>query len=194
MTDWEQHYLEGNTPWNKNQPSPPMLEWVRQNKPAGRALVPGCGVGHDVAMLCEHGLDACGLDIAPTAIEMAQQAYPQLVSRFVLADLFNPPAYLRGSFDFIFEHTCLCALPPEWRTRYEKAVHELLKPGGLIVGIWFIHPEMDPGEQGPPFGIEVSELGTLFDEERWEIVEDRVPEVGYDGRIGRERLRELRKH
>jgi hypothetical protein len=62
MTDWEQHYLEGNTPWNKNQPSPPMLEWVRQNKPAGRALVPGCGVGHDVAMLCEHGLDACGLD------------------------------------------------------------------------------------------------------------------------------------
>jgi hypothetical protein len=69
----------------------------------------------------------------------------------------------------------------------------LLKTGGLIVGIWFINPEMDPGEQGPPFGIEVSQLGALFDESRWEIVEDRVPEVGYDGRIGRERLRALRK-
>lgn len=193
MTDWEQHYLEGNTPWNKGQPSPPMLEWVTDNKPTGRALVPGCGVGHDVAMLARNGLEAYGLDIAPTAVTMAQQTYPQLSDCFLLADLFDPPAGQLGSFDFIFEHTCLCALPPEWRVRYEKAAHELLKTGGLIVGIWFINPEMDPGEQGPPFGIEVSQLGALFDESRWEIVEDRVPEVGYDGRIGRERLRALRK-
>lgn len=193
MTDWEQHYLEGNTPWNKGQPSPPMLEWVSQNKPAGRALVPGCGVGHDVAMLAQHGLEAYGLDIAPTAIAMAQKAYPQLADCFLLADLFEPPTDLLGSFDFLFEHTCLCALPPEWRVRYEKAAHELLKPGGLLVGVWFMNPEMDPGEQGPPFGIEVTELSTLFDESRWEISEDRVPEVGYDGRVGRERLRVLRK-
>lgn len=193
MTDWEQHYLEGNTPWNKGQPSPPMLEWVSQNKPAGRALVPGCGVGHDVAMLAQHGLEAYGLDIAPTAIAMAQKTYPQLADCFLLADLFEPPTDLLGSFDFLFEHTCLCALPPEWRVRYEKAAHELLKPGGLLVGVWFMNPEMDPGEQGPPFGIEVTELSTLFDESRWEISEDRVPEVGYDGRVGRERLRVLRK-
>ena len=193
MTDWEQHYLEGNTPWNKGQPSPPMLEWVSQNKPAGRALVPGCGVGHDVAMLAQHGLEAYGLDIAPTAIAMAQKAYPQLADCFLLADLFEPPTDLLGSFDFLFEHTCLCALPPEWRVRYEKAAHELLKPGGLLVGVWFMNPEMDPGEQGPPFGIEVTELSTLFDESRWEISEDRVPGVGYDGRVGRERLRVLRK-
>jgi methyl halide transferase len=193
MTDWEQHYLEGNTPWNKGQPSPPMLEWVTSNKPAGRALVPGCGVGHDVAMLAQHGLDAFGLDIAPTAIAMAQKAYPELADHFMLADLFDPPADLLGSFDYLFEHTCLCALPPEWRTRYEKAAHELLKPGGLLVGVWFIHPEMDPGESGPPFGIEVSELGVLFDESRWEILEDRVPAIGYDGRVGRERLRVLHR-
>jgi len=193
MTDWEQQYREGTTPWNKGLPSPPMLDWVLKHKPVGRALVPGCGVGHDVAMLAEHGLDAHGLDIAPTAILMAEQTYPLLTGRFILADLFAPPADYTGSFDFIFEHTCLCALPPEWRVRYEKAVHDLLKPGGLLVGVWFINPEMGADESGPPFGIEVPQLCALFDESRWQIVEDLVPDVGYDGRVGRERLRVLRR-
>jgi methyl halide transferase len=193
MTDWEQNYQEGHTPWNKGLPSPPMLEWVEQNLPQGRALVPGCGVGHDVVMLVEKGLDAHGLDIAPTAIAMAHAAYPDQKSRFVLGDLFATPSDWQGSFDYLFEHTCLCALPPEWRTRYEAAAYELLKPSGQLVGIWFINPEMDPDESGPPFGIPVSELSILFDESRWQILEDHTPEVGYDGRVGRERLRVLRK-
>jgi SAM-dependent methyltransferase len=193
MTDWEQNYQDGHTPWNKGLPSPPMLEWVLQNRPQGRALIPGCGVGHDVAMLVEKGLDAYGLDIAPTAIAMAHAAYLDQKNRFVLGDLFATSAEWQGSFDYLFEHTCLCALPPEWRTRYETAAHQLLKPGGQIVGIWFINPEMDPDESGPPFGISVSELSTLFDESRWQVIEDRVPDVGYDGRVGRERLRVMRK-
>ena len=193
MTDWEQNYLEGHTPWNKGKASPPMMEWVSQNQPQGRALVPGCGVGHDVVMLVDAGLDAHGLDIAPTAIAMAQAAYPDQANRFVLGDLFATPLEWQGSFDFVFEHTCLCALPPEWRTRYEAAAYQLLKVGAQLVGIWFINPERDPDETGPPFGISVSELSALFDESRWQVIEDRVPEIGYDGRVGRERLRVLRK-
>jgi methyl halide transferase len=193
MTDWEQNYVEGHTPWNKGKASPPMMEWVSQNQPQGRALVPGCGVGHDVVMLADVGLDAHGLDIAPTAIAMAQAAYPDQANRFVLGDLFATPLGWQGSFDFVFEHTCLCALPPEWRTRYEAAAYQLLKVGAQLVGIWFINPEMDPDETGPPFGISVSELSALFDESRWQVIEDRVPEIGYDGRVGRERLRVLRR-
>ncbi len=193
MTDWEQNYVEGHTPWNKGKASPPMVEWVSQNQPQGRAFVPGCGVGHDVVMLVDAGLDAHGLDIAPTAIAMAQAAYPDQANRFVLGDLFATPLEWQGSFDFVFEHTCLCALPPEWRTRYEAAAYQLLKVGAQLVGIWFINPEMDPDETGPPFGISVSELSALFDESRWQVIEDRVPEIGYDGRVGRERLRVLRK-
>ena len=193
MTDWEQNYVEGHTPWNKGKASPPMMEWVSQNQPQGRVLVPGCGVGHDVVMLVDAGLDAHGLDIAPTAIAMAQAAYPDQANRFVLGDRFATPLEWQGSFDFVFEHTCLCALPPEWRTRYEAAAYQLLKVGAQLVGIWFINPEMDPDETGPPFGISVSELSVLFDESRWQVIEDRVPEIGYDGRVGRERLRVLRR-
>jgi SAM-dependent methyltransferase len=193
MTDWERCYTEGETPWNKGKPSPPMEQWVINHHPHGRALVPGCGVGHEVAMLAGQGVDAAGLDLSPTAIEMARAAYPAHADRFVTGDLFAMPAEWVGQFDYVFEHTCLCAMPPELRTDYEKAVHEVLKPGGLLVGIWFINPDMDPGESGPPFGIPVPELGVLFADSRWEIIEDVVPQIGHDGRVGRERLRVLRK-
>lgn len=193
MTDWESCYLEGSTPWDKGTPSPPLTEWVTKNTPAGRALVPGCGVGHDVAMLAEKGVDAHGLDLAPTAIERARAAYPTLQQRFHLGDLLKWPEAEAAGYDFIFEHTCLCALPPAMRADYAEAVFKLLKPGGRLVGIWFINPDMEPGEDGPPFGIPTTELEALFPASRWQVVEDYTPAVAFEGREGREQLRVLRR-
>lgn len=186
ITDWNQAYQENFTPWDKGLPSPPLVEWVASNTLTGRVLVPGCGVGHDVAHLVSCGIDAYGLDIAPTAVARAQEHYPQLAERFVCADLFE----FRGQYDAIVEHTCLCALPPEWRTRYRDAVASLLKPGGLLVGVFFINPEMDPGETGPPFGISPDELSELFTQ-GFHVVESHAPTAAYPGREGRESLRVL---
>ena len=66
-----------------------------------------------------HGLDATGLDIAPTAIAEAQALYPQLKERFIVGDLFNPAPELRGAFDVVLEHTCMSGLPPALRGRAE---------------------------------------------------------------------------
>jgi SAM-dependent methyltransferase len=187
ITNWDQAYQENFTPWDKGQPSPPLADWFSRNKISGRVLVPGCGVGHDVAHLVSLGIDATGLDIAPTAIERAKARYPQMAERFVLGDLFE----LKGQFDAVVEHTCLCALPPEWRVRYRDAVASLLKPGGLLIGIWFVNPEMDPGETGPPFGISPDELSALF-ASRFDIVESHTPKTAYPGREGRELLRVMK--
>lgn len=187
ITDWNQAYQENFTPWDKGLPAPPLAEWLEHNTLTGRVLVPGCGVGHDVAHLVSRGIDAHGLDIAPTAVERARAHYPQLAERFVCADLFE----FRGEYDAIVEHTCLCALPPEWRTKYRDAVAGLLKPGGLFVGVFFINPEMDPGETGPPFGIAHDELSALF-APRFEFLESRIPAKAYPGREGRECFRVMR--
>lgn len=186
--DWNQNYSEGNTPWDKGRPSPPLAQWLSQNKLSGRVLLPGCGAGHDVAHLVSLGIDAIGLDIAPLAVERAKASYPQFAERFVLGDLFA----FRGEFDAMVEHTCLCALPPEWRTRYRDAAVSLLKPGGLLVGVFYINPDLDPGEAGPPFGISSDELTALF-ADRFEVIESYVPDVAFPGREGREMLRVLRK-
>lgn len=193
MTDWDQCYQQGETPWDKGAPSPPLEAWLSGRRLSGRALVPGCGLGHDVALVTAAGAEATGLDIAPTAVERACAAHPQLAGRFVLGDLFAPPADWMGRFDWIFEHTCLCALPPERRGDYEQAVARLLRPGGRLVGVWFIEPEMDPGESGPPFALPVAELDALFPASRWRVLEDAVPAAAYPGRQGRERLRVLER-
>jgi len=188
ITDWDQAYQQNFTPWDKGMPSPPLAEWLSRNKLTGRVLVPGCGVGHDVTHLVAQAIDAYGLDIAETAIQLAKERYPQLAERFVLADLLE----YRGKFNAIIEHTCLCALPPEWRERYRDAVASLLTPGGLLMGVFFITPEMDPGETGPPFGISADDLTTLF-APSFDLIENYVPVSAFPGRDGRECVRVMRR-
>ena len=155
-------------------------------------MLPGCGRGHDVAMAVERGLDAVGLDIAPTAVVEARKLYPHLAERLVVGSLFDPPAELRGAFDLVVEHTCMSALHPTMRADYRRGIDLTLRSGGLLVGVWFINPNLDPGEEGPPYPFPVEDLTRLF-AKGFEVVEDYVPKVAYPGREGRERVRVLRK-
>ena len=190
--DWEKRYRDGDTHWDRGQASPPLAEQLRRHPLKGqRVLVPGCGRGHDVALLAASGADVTGLDIAPTAIREAAERHPEIAARLVVGDLFNLPSAFRQAFDVVVEHTCLSGLPPELRQQYRDGVSSALKPGGLIVGVWFINPQLDPGETGPPYPLSVAELDALF-ADGFEIVDDYVPEVGYEGREGRERVRVLR--
>ncbi len=64
--DWNECYQRGETAWDTGAPAPAMKQYLARHAVRGRALVPGCGRGHEVALAVEHGLDATGLDIAPT--------------------------------------------------------------------------------------------------------------------------------
>src|SRR5271155_5551135 len=97
--DWDEMYRKGEAFWDRGGPSPPMRQYLERRKPRGRALVPGCGRGHEVALAVENGLDATGLDIAPTAVAEACAQYPHLAERFVTGSLFDPPQEMRGEFD-----------------------------------------------------------------------------------------------
>jgi len=190
--DWDEIYRKGEVFWNKGAPSPPLMQYLERHPTRGRTLVPGCGHGHEVALAVAHGLDAIGLDIAPTGIAEARALYPQLAERFVVGDLFNPAPELRGAFDVLLEHTCLSGLPPSLRPDYRRGIDLTLKPGGLLIGVWFINPDLDPGEEGPPYPLSVPDLTALF-ADGYEIVDDYVPAVAFDTRVGRERVRVLRR-
>lgn len=190
--DWDEIYRKGEVFWNKGAPSPPMKQYLASHPVRGRALVPGCGHGHEVALAVEHGLDATGLDIAPTGVAEARALYPQLTERFVTGNLFDPPETMRGAYDVVLEHTCMSALPPTLRADYRRGIDQTLRIGGLLIGVWFINPALDPGEEGPPYPFNVGDLTALF-AEGYEIVEDYVPDVAFTGREGRERVRVLRR-
>lgn len=190
--DWDEIYRTGQVFWNKGEPSPPLKQYLERHEVRGRALVPGCGHGHEVALAVEHGLDAIGLDIAPTGIAEARAVYPHLADRFVAGDLFSPSEELRGAFNVVLEHTCMSGLHPSLRADYRRGIDLTLRRGGLLIGVWFINPDLDPGDEGPPFPFPVPELTALFADE-YEIVEDYVPDVSFETRVGQERIRVLRR-
>lgn len=190
MSDWNDLYAKGETPWDRGRPTP-VLEMLGNKRPEllrGRVLVPGCGLGHDARWLAERGCDVVAVDIAPLAIERAKALDTERRVDFRLADLFDFPPDLRGAFDLVWEHTCFCALDPPLRPRYVAAVRSALKPGGTVAGVFYMNPDLDPGETGPPFGIALDELMTIWQNGGFEVQEHWVPDVAYEGRAGRERF------
>ena len=190
--NWDEKYQKGEAPWDKGAPAPAMKQYLARHPVHGRALVPGCGRGHEVALAVEHGLDATGLDIAPTGVAEARAKYPHLAERFVTGSLFDPPEAMRGAYDVVLEHTCMSGLPPTLRADYRRGIDLTLRRGGLLIGVWFINPALGPGEEGPPYPFSVTDLTALF-AEGYDIVEDYVPNVAFPGREGRERVRVLRR-
>ena len=189
-TDWEARYLSGETPWEKGAPHPALVTFLKSDPVRGRVLVPGCGIGHDVRALAATADEVIGLDIAPAAIRAAK-LHPAIGGEsYVRGDLFALPAAMRGSFDCVFEHTCFCAIDPGRRADYVSAVEGALRPGGLLLAIFYMEPGLDPGETGPPFGTSKTELDSLF-RARFSLVKEWQPAATYAGREGRELCRLL---
>ena len=197
MTDWQSHYESGIIPWDRGGPAPALVKWLESHRLDGRILVPGCGTGHDLAALAAGGArEVVGLDIAPGAVAAAGARIAGLPGVSVMeGDLF---AFGRGAgreqFDGVFEHTCYCAIPPAMRDDYRDAVAAALRPGGLLLAIFYLEPWEDGFDQnqGPPFRSEIPDLDRRFGAD-FELIESFVPDVSYPGREGRELMRLLRK-
>lgn len=196
--NWQQEYAAGNTPWDKGAPAPALEDFLRERGPlSGRVLVPGCGTGSDIVPLAAGSDQVTGLDIAPLAVEAAGKRLAALPNVSVrLADIFTDchEAPLAGQFDAVWEHTCFCAIPPDRRPDYVRAMAAALKPGGLLLGVFYLNP-WDPEEdqdQGPPFGSTEEGLTASF-ETAFELLESWRPSRAYPGREGREIMRLMRR-
>ena len=192
-TDWESRYRSNDTPWDKGEASPALVDFLQKHPVRGRVLVPGCGFGHDVRAIARAGAglaEVLGVDIAPSAIRGAQaiSACDASGGTYEEGDLLAIPEIYWGAFDWVWEHTCFCAIDPDRRLQYAAGVAAALKPGGRFLAVFYLNPEMDPGQTGPPFGVTPRELDALFDS-AFELMRDWVPAKTYPNRAGRERMR-----
>lgn len=195
MTDWEQHYCEGRTPWDKGEPAPCLVDFLEQQALTGAVLVPGCGLGHDVRAIAGRSgaSEVVGLDVAPSAVKAAALRRKWPAERYEVADLFDLPAHLQGRFDWVWEHTCFCAIDPAKRTGYVAAVHGALKPGGQFLAVFYLNPYDDEHrEGGPPFGVSVEEIEVQF-QPYFVLEQGWVPSRTYPGREGREWMVKMSK-
>lgn len=159
---WESRYKEGNTGWDIAQPAPPFVDLLAQPDapPPGSLIVPGCGRGHDAIFFAQRGFSVVGVDFSRAAIVDARLAAERagVAVDFVEHDLFALPASYDHKFDYVLEHTCFAAIPPDKRPDYVKLVSRLIAPDGLYIAIFFAHGK--PG--GPPFNTTAEEIRTLF--------------------------------
>lgn len=160
---WEERYQEQTPRWDLGEAAPPFLSLLNsENKPnLGKTAVLGCGRGYDALLFAEHGFEVVGFDFAPTAIadsiSLAQTT--NNTAQFLQRDIFNLATEFPDYFDYVVEHTCFCAIPPERRTEYVQLVRSILRPNGELIALFFTHTR--PG--GPPFGSTPAEIRQYFE-------------------------------
>lgn len=168
---WDQRYLSGKTPWDQRDVPVQLRDYLQRTPATGRALVPGCGSGYEIRILHDRGWQVLGLDFSPAAVARARNELGPLGRLVRTGDFFAPADDLVG-FNLIYERTFLCALPPELHARYARRMAELIRPGGVLCGFFFLGPEDEP----PPHPLSQARLDALLGEAFDRIEDQPVPD------------------
>ena len=180
---WDTRYRDGVTPWDAGGVPPGLQKWLSTQPKGRRVLIPGCGSGYELQQFVRHGDDVLGIDFSDPALSRARKlALPVRKADFFALE--EPP------FDVVYERTFLCALPrsrwPDWSAR----LPQLVRPGGLLAGFFFL----DDNERGPPFGIAMARLHELLDA-AFTLEQDKAIPAGESVPVlkGKERWQEWRR-
>ncbi len=185
--DWEAWYQEGDTPWDLGGPTPVFSRLIREERFApGKLLIPGAGRGYDAIAFAQAGFAVTTVDLAPSACaamrERAKAAGVELEVR--QADFFTLNE--TAAYDLALEYTFYCAIDPGLRTAYRDQMARLLKPGGLLVGLFF--PLNRPlAADEPPYGVKRDEVEASF-KECFDLVHAEFPAESIKPRRGNEIL------
>jgi len=155
---WNNRHQTGETAWDIGYPSPPLKEYLDQIADKSlRILIPGAGNAWEAEYAWKQGFSRVEVvDIAPEAIAAFKQRVPDFpASQLHLLDFFE----LNNQYDLVIEQTFFCAIDPALRIKYVEKMHEILVPGGKLVGVMFDAPM---NSDRPPFGGNSQDYMTMF--------------------------------
>jgi SAM-dependent methyltransferase len=165
-TFWEERYQTDKTPWDIGEPAPAFVKYFdKKNISNKKIAVLGCGRGHDAFYLANlKAGEVHGFDFSESAINLCNTLKEKNSLKnisFHKTDFFNikNKAFWKNYFDYVIEHTSLCAIDPFRRKEYTDLVKYFLKADGKLVGLFFIRPK-ELG--GPPFGSTKEEIRELL--------------------------------
>lgn len=145
---WGDRYANNETGWDLGGPSTPLKEYLDQlTDKEIRILIPGGGRAYEAEHA--HRLGFRNIFV----IDLTDAPFKDLLARcpdfpkeqLILGDFFAH----NDRYDRILEQTFFCALDPSLRERYVAHMHDLLNPGGKLVGVLF-NEALDADK--PPFG------------------------------------------
>jgi len=122
--------------WADLAPSPYLLEWLENNPVGGlkkKAIAIGCGVGDDAEAMADAGYEVTAFDIAPSAITLCKNRYPDTKVNYLVADLFAYPKEWTEDFDLVYECNTIQVLPGKYRKEAMDAMVSLLSDDGHLL-------------------------------------------------------------
>ena len=97
---------------------------------AGPVADIGCGPGHLTAYLRERGVDAFGIDLSPTMIDVARREYPGL--RFDVGSMLSLELKDESLGGVLASYSIIHMPPTEYPTVFSE-FHRVLEPGGYLM-------------------------------------------------------------
>ena len=102
---------------------------------SGRLLELGCGAGDLTLWLAGKGYDACGVDIAPFAIDWAREKGRErnIKSDFTVGNVLDLCHYQNDSFDIVLDGHCFHCIIGDDRELFLASARRVLKPRGVLL-------------------------------------------------------------
>ena len=178
---WQVRFEKSDTPWQLNMASTVLMEALDELESSGfslaekQVLSPGCGRGLDALEVASRGARVLAVDWSSAAVEDLKSRYEAIRGscrgsvEVVAGDFFEMDPQ---PLDLVLEHTFFCALDPSMRTTYAEKIAQWTKPGGFLVGNFFVLGEevvktlpglsLTQRGEGPPFASTVKEIEGLL--------------------------------
>jgi SAM-dependent methyltransferase len=144
-------------PWSIGAPQPELAALIEQGKFHGDVLDVGCGEAAISLTLAERGQTTVGLDLSPTAIELARREAAKrglTTATFEVADISTFTGY-DGRFGTIVDSTLFHSIPVEAREGYQKSISRAAAPGASYFALVF---DRAGAPEGPINAVTADEL------------------------------------
>jgi 2-heptyl-1-hydroxyquinolin-4(1H)-one methyltransferase len=162
-------------PWSIGEPQPEIAELIGQGKFHGEVLDVGCGEAAVDLYLAERGFTTVGLDLSPTAIELAKAEAAKrglTNASFEVADISAFGGY-DGRFNTIVDSTLFHSIPVELREGYQQSIVRAAAPGAKYFVLVFDRAGLP---EGPINAVTEDELRDVVSE-YWTIDEIRPARI-----------------
>ena len=159
QADWNSKWEQNLIGWDIGYVSTPIKEYIDQltNKDL-KILIPGAGNSYEGEYLFKQGFNNISiLDLSRVPFNNLKKRcldFPE--DSLIIGDFFEH----QGRYDLIIEQTFFSSFPPKFRSQFANKIHELLKPGGKMVGLLF---GIELYHDHPPYGGSKEEYIKLFD-------------------------------